>query len=153
MFNPEELKKYHEVMVSQDLLELEVKEGDFHLRLARGRPAAAAEAVSPAPAAPDRVPAVGGPGGAAGAPSDEAGRHTVASPLAGGFYRAPSPASAAFVKEGDKAAFGDILCIVEAMKVMNEIRADRPGLIRKILVENGKPVFAGQDLFAMEPVP
>jgi len=152
MFNPEELKKYHELMVSQDLLELEVKEGDFHLRLSRGRTVAAAEAVSPAPAALAPVRGAGGSDGGSGAPPEESGRHTVASPLAGVFYRSPSPTSAAFVKEGDKVAFGDILCIVEAMKVMNEIRADRPGLLRKILVENGKPVSAGQDLFSLEPV-
>jgi acetyl-CoA carboxylase biotin carboxyl carrier protein len=152
MLNADDIKKYHELMVSQDLLELEVKEGDFHLRLARGRPVVAVEARPSASAAPARFPETAGAAGGSGAPDDEAGRHTVASPLAGVFYRSPSPTSAPFVKEGDKAAFGDILCIVEAMKVMNEIRADRPGLIRKILVENGKPVSAGQELFAMESI-
>ena len=149
MLGPDDLKKYHDLMVSQDLLELEVKDGDVHLRLSRGKPA-----VQFAPAPVAYAPA---PSAAAEAvePAEEAApaaaEHSVASPLAGMFYRSPSPASPAFVKEGGKVAFGDVLCIVEAMKVMNEIRADRPCVIKKILVENGKPVSAGQKLFLIEP--
>jgi acetyl-CoA carboxylase biotin carboxyl carrier protein len=132
-------------MVAQDLLELEVKDGDFHLRLSRGKPQAAPVYAPPPPAAP-------APEAATEEEAPPSVGHSVASPLAGMFYRSPSPASPSFVKEGDKVAFGDMLCIVEAMKVMNEIRADRPCVIKKILVENGKPVSAGQNLFLVEPV-
>lgn len=146
--NTEELKKYHDLMIAQDLTELEIKDGPFHLRLSRGKPSPVVQtiqAVGPAPA-PSSVPVETPP-----APEPQAPAHTIAAPLAGMFYRSPSPTSAPFVKEGDKVAFGDVLCIVEAMKVMNEIRADRPCVIKKILVENGKPVSSGQDLFAIEP--
>jgi acetyl-CoA carboxylase biotin carboxyl carrier protein len=147
MLGPEDLKKYHDLMVSQDLLELEVKDGDFQLRLSRGKPAVQLVA---APVAAAFQSPVAAPEPAA-APVVEEKLHSVASPLAGMFYRSPSPASPPFVKEGDKVAFGDMLCIVEAMKVMNEIRADRPCVIKKILIENGKPVAAGQNLFLVEP--
>jgi acetyl-CoA carboxylase biotin carboxyl carrier protein len=147
MLNPEDIKKYHDMMVSQDLLELEVKDGDFHLRLSRGtRSVPVAHVLSPAPQAPAASSA---PAPAEAPPAPAA--HSVASPLAGMFYRSASPASPPFVKEGDTAAFGDVLCIVEAMKVMNEIRADRPCVVKKILVENGKPVSAGQELFLIDP--
>lgn len=151
MLGPDDLKKYHDLMVSQDLLELEVKDGDFHLRLSRGKPAV--QMVSAPAAAPAYAAAP--PAAASAAPEEPAApaavEHSVASPLAGMFYRSPSPASPSFVKEGGKVAFGDVLCIVEAMKVMNEIRADRPCVIKKILVENGKAVSAGQKLFLIEP--
>jgi acetyl-CoA carboxylase biotin carboxyl carrier protein len=75
---------------------------------------------------------------------------TIKSPITGMFYRAPSPTSSAFVKEGDEVEPGKTLCIVEAMKVMNEIKSDSRAKIVKILVENGKPVTANQDLFVIE---
>ncbi len=77
---------------------------------------------------------------------------TIKSPIMGVFYRAPSPTSSSFVKEGDVVAPGKTLCIVEAMKVMNEIKAEVKMKIVKILVENGNPVTAGQDLFVIEKV-
>ena len=146
MLNPDDLKKFHDLMVSQDLLELEVKDGDFHLRLSREKPAPAMVPV-PSGGSPETTETA-----APAAPDEEPNPlHSIASPLAGIFYRSPSPTSPPFVKEGDKVAFGDLLCIVEAMKVMNEIRADRPCVVKKILVENGKPVSAGQNLFLTEP--
>lgn len=144
---PEELQPYYELMVSQDLQELEVKEKDFYLRLVRRR----AESHRPVPAAP-ASPAAPSPAAVPASPPPEQNQfHSVASPLAGVFYRSPSPQSDPFVKEGDRVALGTVLCIVEAMKVMNEIRADRPCVIRKVLVENGKPVTAGQNLFLVDP--
>jgi acetyl-CoA carboxylase biotin carboxyl carrier protein len=131
-------------MVSQDLLELEIREGDFYLRLARQRPQSGPVSAYVPPAA-IAVPATPQP------TLEQNQFHSVASPLAGIFYRSSSPKSAPFVKEGDKVAFGDILCIVEAMKVMNEIRADRPCVIQKILIENGKSISAGQNLFLVDP--
>jgi acetyl-CoA carboxylase biotin carboxyl carrier protein len=150
MLNPDDLKKFHDLMVSQDLLELEVKDGDFHLRLSRGKPAPMMVSV-PAGVNYQSSPDTKEPSAPA-APAEEPNPlHSIASPLAGIFYRSPSPTSPPFVKEGDKVAFGDLLCIVEAMKVMNEIRADRPCVVKKILVENGKPVSAGQNIFLTEP--
>jgi acetyl-CoA carboxylase biotin carboxyl carrier protein len=144
---PEELKRYYELMLVRDLVELEIRDKDFYLKLSRQGPQHIA---APLAAAPASVPSTPAP---EAAPAPIAGpAHTIASPLAGMFYRSPSPKSSSFVKEGDKVAYGDVLCIVEAMKVMNEIRADRPCVIAKILAENGKPVAAGQDLFQIEPI-
>lgn len=147
---PDALQRYYELMRERDLSELEIRDGDFYLKLSRATPAAApavwhvpASSVPHAPVAPTPAPAA--------APAKPSG-HPVVSPLAGVFYRSPGPSAPPFVKEGDKVAFGDVLCIVEAMKVMNEIRADRPGVIRKIPAENGKPVSAGQDLFLLDPL-
>jgi len=143
---PADVKGYYDLMAAEDLLELEVKDKDFYLKLSRQKPS-----VGPAPQA--YVPASSAPSDADASPPPEQNQfHSVASPLAGVFYRSPSPQSSAFVKEGDKVAFGAVLCIVEAMKVLNEIRADRPCLIKKVLVENGKPVTAGQNLFLVDPV-
>ncbi len=143
---PDALRRYYDLMRERDLSELEIREGDFYLKLSRAVPGvshgapAAVPVVASVPVAVPKAPA---------APVAPTG-HPVASPLAGVFYRAPGPNTPAFVKEGDKVAFGDVLCIVEAMKVMNEIRADRPGVVRRILAENGKPVSAGQDLFLLD---
>jgi len=141
----ESLKKYYELMQTNDLQELEVKDGNLFVRLSRRKspPLLPAHFMAAAAALPtEALPQV---------PPEQNQFHSIASPLAGVFYRSPSPASDPFAKEGDKAAFGAVLCIVEAMKVMNEIRADRPCVIRKILVENGKPVTAGQNLFLVDP--
>lgn len=147
---PEELQHYYDLMMSEDLLELEIREKDFYLRLSRQKPhhaPAPVAAYAPPPAQAAAAPAKP----AAPAAPEQNQFHSVASPLAGVFYRSPSPQSQAFVKEGDRVAHNQVLCIVEAMKVMNEIRADRPSVIRKILVENGKPVSAGQNLFLVDP--
>ena len=143
---PDELRHYYELMRERDLLELEIRDGGFYLKLARPAPGGVVPQVPALAAAqtpPPPVPSV------AAAPTPAA--LSITSPLAGVFYRSPAPNAAAFVKEGDAVAYGDVLCIVEAMKVMNEIRADKPGKIKKIAAENGKPVSAGQDLFLLEP--
>lgn len=147
---PAELKPYYDLMISEDLQELEVRDKDFYLRLARQKPAAFVQAVPPSHA--HAAPAPAKPAATPDVPAEQNPLHPIASPLAGMFYRAPSPQSPSFVKEGDKVSLGQVLCIVEAMKVMNEIRADRPCVIRKIVLENGKPVAAGQNLFLVDPV-
>lgn len=146
---PDALQRYYALMRERDLSELEIRDGDFYLKLSR---AVAAPMAWHPPAHPTHAPVAAAAAAAAAVPAKPAG-HPVASPLAGVFYRSPSPSTPPFVKEGDKVAFGDVLCIVEAMKVMNEIRADRPGVLRKIVAENGKPVSAGQDLFLLDPLP
>ncbi len=147
---PAELKPYYDMMISEDLQELEVRDKDFYLRLARQKPAQYLQAMpshvshgAAAPAKPAAKPEI---------PPEQNQFHSIASPLAGMFYRSPSPQSPVFVKEGDTVRLGQVMCIVEAMKVMNEIRADRPCVVRKILAENGKPVSAGQNLFLVDPV-
>jgi len=88
---------------------------------------------------------------AAAAPSEEPGLHTVKSPIVGTFFEAPSPGSPPFVKAGDTVEVGTVLCIVEAMKLMNEIESDVAGEILKKLVSNGQPVEYGQALFTIRP--
>lgn len=137
-----DLERYYEVMRAHDLTELEVREGTFYVKLSRATAPVSVPhtpvgnllpLAAPTPAAPKK------------------NHHPITSPLAGMFYRSPAPNAPSFVKEGDKVAFGDIVCIIEAMKVMNEIRSDRPGVIHKISAENGKPVSAGQELFQIDP--
>ena len=111
-------------------------------------PAAATEAAAAktaAPAAAEAAPAAA----AAPAPAVETG-HVVTSPMVGTFYRASSPGAKAFAEVGDTVKAGQAICIIEAMKIMNEIEADKDGVISKILVENGKPVEYGQPLFIIE---
>ncbi len=115
----------------------------------QGRPAAA-----PAAAAPVQLPAAPvatAPGAASAAPAEDASLHTVKSPIVGTFYESSSPGSPAFVKVGDQVESGQVLCIVEAMKLMNEIESDLSGEIVKRLVTNGQPVEYGQPLFTLRP--
>lgn len=137
----DEFRHYYNVMKSQGLTELEIRDKDFYLRYSREQeqpiPPPVSAATPPAPPPPKA--------------EDTSRLHPISSPLAGIFYRAPSPQADPFVREGDRVHVGQVLCIIEAMKVMNEIRADRPSLIKKILVENGHPVAAGQDVFLVEP--
>ncbi|MBK8574841.1 MAG: acetyl-CoA carboxylase biotin carboxyl carrier protein [Elusimicrobia bacterium] len=131
-------------MRAHDLSELEIREGSLYLKLSRAR--APVFPVAPVGAVLPVVPSV-----ASAAPTKT--YHPIASPLAGMFYRSPAPNAASFVKEGDTVALGTVLCIIEAMKVMNEIRSDRPGIVRRIVAENGKPVSSGQELFQLDPLP
>ena len=118
------------------------------VRLEAG-PAAVPEAAA-ATAVP--VPASAAPGESAlVAPAAESGLHTVHSPIVGTFYECPSPGSPPFVKVGDTVEIGQVLCIVEAMKLMNEIEADVAGEIVKKLVANGQPIEYGQELFVIRP--
>ena len=108
-----------------------------------------APAPAAAPAAPSAAPAASTSAPAAAAPADSG--HTVTSPIVGTFYRAPSPDADAFVQVGQHVNAGDTLCIVEAMKLMNEIESDVTGTIIKILVENGQPVEYNQPIFLVKP--
>ena len=144
----ERLKSYYGFMQEQGLELLEVEEGDFRLKMSRRReripvpvfqsgPAAEASP-SQTPAAPSKpaAPAVSG--------------ETVKSPMMGIFYRAPSPSSPPYAKDGQAVRAGDIICMIEAMKVFNEIKADFDCTVTRALVENGKPVKLGQDLFIVK---
>jgi len=137
----------YELMKSEKLEELEVKDQDLYVYLKRKSktPKYLIEAAQSSAQAAAVVAAQAVESAAAPVAGD-----TVKSPITGTFYRAPSPTSLPFSKEGDVVAAGKTLCIVEAMKVMNEVKADSGMKILKILVENGKPVVSGEDLFQIE---
>ena len=149
----EEIKTIIKLMSENDLTEFKIEAEDMHLCLKRGGqlpgsqiiiPAAApVPAAAPAPVAPAAAPAPA-------APAVSANRTTVDAPIVGTFYRSPSPDAPAFVKVGDTVSADTTVCIIEAMKVMNEIKAEKSGVIKEILVENGQPVEYGQPIFVLE---
>ncbi|MFO1304213.1 MAG: acetyl-CoA carboxylase biotin carboxyl carrier protein [Burkholderiales bacterium] len=149
------LKTLIELVETSGIAELEIQEGEERVRITRSHGAGApltvpapvvAVAAAPGPAA---APAAAAPAPALPPPAEETG-HVVKSPMVGTFYRAATPGSKAFVEMGDTVQEGATLCIVEAMKLMNEIEADKGGVIKAILVENGQPVEFGQPLFVIE---
>jgi acetyl-CoA carboxylase biotin carboxyl carrier protein len=144
------VKKLIELLQESDVAEIEIHEGEESVRISRNGPAAtaiyAAPAMMAAPAA--TAPAAAATGGAPAA--EEIKGHTVNSPMVGTFYRAPSPGSKAFVEIGQSVAVGDVLCIIEAMKILNQIESDRAGTVKRILVENGEPVEYNQPLFVID---
>jgi acetyl-CoA carboxylase biotin carboxyl carrier protein len=141
------LKTLIELVESSGIGELEIQEGEERVRITRAVPHGAAP-VAPntvyAAAAPAAAPAPA-PAEAAPAPVESEG-HFVKSPMVGTFYRAASPGSKPFVEVGDTVQVGDTLCIIEAMKLMNEIEADKAGVVKQVLAENGQPVEYGQPL-------
>jgi acetyl-CoA carboxylase biotin carboxyl carrier protein len=163
--NQKELKELIEFLIEKDIAEFELERGDVKVRIKRGaehvQPAASAAphfAVHMAPAAPapeaSSAPSaapVPPPQSATAASAPEQGLHTVHSPIVGTFYECPSPGSPPFAKVGDMVEIGQVLCIVEAMKLMNEIEADVAGEIVKKLVANGQPIEYGQELFVIRP--
>ena len=143
------IKKLIELLEESGIAELEIREGEESVRISR-QSSAAVQTVAPAAAAPP--PAAAAPTAAASAsdpPRTETG-HEVRSPMVGTFYAAASPTSGPFVTQGQQVNVGDTLCIIEAMKMMNQIEADKAGTIRSILVENGSPVEFDQVLFIIE---
>jgi len=147
------VKKLIELLEESDVEELEIQEGDDSVRISRRREqAAGTQYVShyPAPApqaapAPEAAPAPAQESAAPAAPSG----HSVKSPMVGTFYRAPSPTAKSFVEVGQSVKAGDVICIVEAMKMMNQIEADKSGTVSEILVENGQPVEFDQPLIVI----
>jgi acetyl-CoA carboxylase biotin carboxyl carrier protein len=144
------VKKLIELLEESNVAEIEIHEGEESVRISRHgsgampimMQAAAPVAATPAPAVPaaaiaDAEPAI-----------DEGS--LVRSPMVGTFYRSPSPGSKAFVEEGQEVKLGDTLCIIEAMKILNQIECERAGTVRSILVENGQPVEYNQPLFVIE---
>lgn len=151
-FDVKVLKQLIKLMGDNDITDLELVSGEQKIKLAKTPPTVAAvPAVLPAspPPAPAAAPA-SAPAGEAAADSS-AGLLEIKSPMVGTFYRAPSPDQPAFAKEGDQVGQDTVVCIIEAMKVFNEIQAEVSGKIKQVLVENGKPVEFGQVLFLVEP--
>ena len=162
--NQKELKDLIDFLVEKDITEFELERGDVKVRVKRG----AEPVVIPAPAMPvhPSIPSAAGatqpaavptasapatPATPAAEPAEESGLHIVKSPIVGTYYEAPSPGSPPFIKVGDEVSAGQVLCIVEAMKLMNEIESDVAGEVVKILVTNNQPIEYGQSLFAIRP--
>jgi len=149
------VKKLIELLEESGIDEIEIKEGEESVRISRNSGRAMAMApqqfVAPmaAPAAPVAAPAASAPVAAAAPASNEPEGHKVKSPMVGTFYRSPSPDSKSFVEVGQAVKAGDTLCIVEAMKMMNQIESDKSGTIVAILVENGEPVEFDQPMFVI----
>jgi acetyl-CoA carboxylase biotin carboxyl carrier protein len=149
------IKKLIELLEESGVAEIEIKEGEEALRISRlpthlaAAPMVAAAPVSvpmPAPATAPRAiaPATAAP--AAARPSE----HMVTAPMVGTYYAAPSPGAKEFVQIGDEVSAGQVLCVIEAMKMMNQIEAEEAGTVKAILVRNGEPVEFGQPLFILE---
>lgn len=165
--NQKEIKELIDFLIEKDIAEFELERGDVKLRVKRGgatvvpasmvpptsvavpvpQPVAvqAAASQAPAPAAAAASATVAPPA------EDESSWQIVRSPIVGTFYESPSPGAPAFVKTGDSVSVGQVICIVEAMKLMNEIESDYAGVIVKSYVSNGQPVEYGQSLFAIRP--
>jgi len=139
------LKTLIDLVETSGIAELEIQEGEERVRITRASAPAPAPLMFQAPQLASAAPAPPLPAAEAPAPADEG--HAVKSPMVGTFYRSASPGGAPFVEVGDSVAQGDTLCIVEAMKLMNEIEADASGTIKAILAENGQAVEFGQPLF------
>lgn len=148
------VKKLIELLEESDVAEIEIHEGEESVRISRqssllpaqAAPIAMQPAMAPVPAAPAAAPAIPPP-----APEpEEIQGHAVKSPMVGTFYRSPSPGSKYFVEEGSQVAIGDTICIIEAMKILNQIESDKAGTIKKILVDNGQPVEYNEPLFIID---
>ncbi len=147
------IKKLIELIEASGVAEIEIHEGDDSVRISRQSTVQVAAPVAAAPvavASPVAAAASVAPTVAAEAPVEEITGHVVNSPMVGTFYRAASTNASPFVVEGDTVAEGDVLCIIEAMKIFNQINADKSGVVRKVLVENGSPVEYDQPLFVIE---
>ena len=144
------LKKLIDLVEESGIAEIEVTEGEDKVRVTRTYAAPAATYAAPAPAyaVPAAAP-VAAVASEAAAPV-VAAANALKSPMVGTFYRSASPTSVAFVEESQSVKVGDTLCIIEAMKLMNEIEADRAGVVKKILITDGQPVEYGEPLFIIE---
>jgi acetyl-CoA carboxylase biotin carboxyl carrier protein len=146
------VKKLIELLEESNIDEIEIKEGEESVRISRNGAQSAAPQYLPQyapPPPPAPAPAVVAPAAAVEpAPAAPQG-HVVRSPMVGTFYRSPSPTSPVFVEVGQTVKVGDVICIVEAMKMMNQIEADKSGTVEAILVENGEPVEFDQPLFSI----
>ncbi|MGW9847652.1 acetyl-CoA carboxylase biotin carboxyl carrier protein [Klebsiella aerogenes] len=148
------IKKLIELVEESGISELEISEGEESVRISRAAPAASYPVMQQAYAAPIAQPQAPAAAAPAAAPAAEAkaeiSGHIVRSPMVGSFYRTPSPDAKAFVEVGQKVNVGDTLCIVEAMKMMNQIEADKAGVVKAILIESGQPVEFDEPLVVIE---
>lgn len=157
MIDPTKLKDLIKLMVDNDLTEIDLQDDKETVTIRRGHPPAAhapmmyapaaTQAAAPAPASP----AAPAGGGAAPAPASDAGLIAIESPMVGTFYSAANPDSAPFVTNGAKINPSTVVCLIEAMKVFNEIKAEKGGTVERVLVKSGEAVEFGQKLFLVRP--
>jgi len=142
------IKKLIDLIEESDIAEIEISEGEESVRISRYSSAAPMQVAAPVAVAAAPAPAATAP---AAAPAEEKiSGHAVKSPMVGTFYRSASPGSAPFVEVGQTVSVGQTLCIIEAMKILNQIESDKSGKVKQILVENAHPVEYGQPLFIIE---
>ena len=147
------IKKLIELLEESGIAEIEIKEGEEAVRISRMPPAVIAQppqlthlpSVPPTAAAPAVVEVA-----ASAAPTPKTSEHVITAPMVGTFYASPSPGAKPFVEIGDEITVGQVLCIIEAMKMMNQIEADRAGRIASVMARSGDPVEFGQPLFVVE---
>jgi acetyl-CoA carboxylase biotin carboxyl carrier protein len=149
----EDLKQLIELLQQHQVAEFDLDRGDLKLRLKFTQPESSSAVVADLTrllaSAPPAVAQAASAVTSASAPSPEVGLHLVKSPIVGTFYASPSPGAAAFVNPGDRVEKGQVIAVIEAMKLMNEIEADAAGEIVKCLVSNGQPIEFGQPLFSI----
>ena len=151
------LKTLIDLVQQSGIAELEITEGEEKVRISRGVPGGAQQMMPQQPTVYMAAPTHPGASGAEAAPAAPAEPavpaapegHVIKSPMVGTFYRQSAPGAKAFVEVGQAVKTGETVCIVEAMKLLNEIEADQDGIIKEILVENGQPVEYGQPLFVL----
>ncbi len=151
------VKKLIEMLEESQLNEIEIKEGEESVKLVKATTVPVQEqivtsniaATAPQPLAMNEVTSVESDTKESTEPETISGK-TIDSPMVGTFYAAPNPGAKDFVSVGDKISEGDVLCIIEAMKMMNEVKADSSGIIKQVLIENAEPVEFGQPLFVIE---
>ena len=145
------VKKLIELLEESDIAELEIHEGEESVRISRITQTAT-QMVAAAPIAAPVAAAPAAPAAVTETPTGEPeiSGHKVASPMVGTFYRSASPGSSPFVEVGQSVSVGDTLCIIEAMKLLNQIEADKAGTVKAILADNGEPIEYGQTLFVIE---
>jgi len=141
------VKKLIELLEESGIAEIEIHEGEESVRITRN---AVASVAAPIAMAAPIAPVAAAPVAEAAPAEEKIEGHVLNSPMVGSFYRSPSPGAASFVDVGSKVSVGDTLCIIEAMKLLNQIEADKGGTIKAILVENGQPVEYNQPLFIIE---
>ncbi len=152
------IKKLIELIEDSDVAEIEIHEGEESVRISRAssvQPPVIHQVAAPYPAAAPAAPAAAAaasaqPAAEQPAAEEELSGHVIRSPMVGTFYRASSPGSSPFVEVGDTVSSGDTLCIIEAMKILNQIETDTSGKVTRILVDNGQPVEYNQPLFVIE---
>jgi acetyl-CoA carboxylase biotin carboxyl carrier protein len=145
------VKKLIELLEESDIAEIEIHEGEESVRISRTSSMVAAPMMAaPAPMAAAPAPAAASEPAAAPETPEVISGHQILSPMVGTFYQAPSPGAKAFVTEGQHVNAGDTLCIIEAMKILNQIESDKSGVVKKIMVENGQPVEYNQPMFIID---
>ncbi len=143
------VKKLIELLEESDIAEIEIHEGEESVRISRAS-AFPVQSTQVAAAPAVAITAAAAPVADTKPEQEEISGHQITSPMVGTFYRAASPGSKSFVEEGQQVSQGDTLCIIEAMKILNQIESDKSGVVKKILAENGQPVEYNQPLFIIE---